>query len=153
MSKLLKLKANFGARKKRKVVGRGNASGHGTYSTRGGKGQTARTGSRRSPGFEGGQTPLARRMPKLKGFNNPNRIKYQVVNLEKLNIFDEGTEIDIKRLHEKGLINSLKYPVKLLGDGEIRKKLIIKVNHASTSAIEKAEKAGAKIIKIKHELP
>ncbi len=148
MSKLQTLKANKGARTRRKEVGRGNGSGHGTYSTRGGKGQTARTGSSRSPGFEGGQTPLARKMPKLKGFLNPNHVTYQPVNLDKLNIFDDGTEVDAALLHKKGLINYPDRPVKLLGDGDLKKKLTIRVHKYSASAREKAEKAGAKLVEI-----
>ncbi|HRY91358.1 MAG TPA: 50S ribosomal protein L15 [Candidatus Gracilibacteria bacterium] len=153
MSKLLKLQANKGAKKRKKVVGRGNGSGHGTYSTRGGKGQTARTGSRKKPGFEGGQTPLARKMPKLKGFNNPTRISYQPINLEALNIFEDGTEVNATLLHKHGMINYPERPVKLLGDGELKKKLTIKVNKASESAKAKAEKAGAKITEIPVKKP
>ena len=146
MSKLQSLRRNKGATKKKKVVGRGNGSGHGTYSTRGGKGQTARTGSSRSPGFEGGQTPLIRKMPKLKGFLNPNHIKYQPVNVGDLNKFEDGDVIDAVKLHDIGLISYPERPVKLLGDGEITKKLTINVEKASAGAKEKMEKAGGKVI-------
>ena len=146
MSKLQNLKRNAGAIKKKKVVGRGNASGHGTYSTRGGKGQTARTGSKRSPGFEGGQTPLVRKMPKLKGFNNINRIEYQVINLDDLNKFEDGATVDFVSLYETGLISKKNLPVKLLGDGTVEKKLTVKVDKASTSAKEKLEKAGGELV-------
>ncbi len=139
---LLQLKSNKGARKKRKTVGRGNASGHGSYSTRGGKGQTARTGSGYKPGFEGGQTPLYRKMPKLKGFNNINRIEFQVVNVESLNLFDDGDEIDVVKLFEKKLIRHKEKPVKVLGNGDLKKKLTIKVDRVSKSAQEKI--SGAK---------
>lgn len=146
MSKLLTLKRNSGATKRKKVVGRGNGSGHGTYSTRGGKGQTARTGSHRKPGFEGGQTPLIRKMPKLKGFLNPNKIKYQPVNLADLNVFEDGAAVDAAALHGKGLISYPERPVKLLGDGELTKKLTVTAEKVSASAKEKLEKAGGKFI-------
>ncbi len=145
MSLLLNLKSNKGAHKRRKTVGRGNGSGHGSYSCRGGKGQTARTGSQANPGFEGGQTPLYRKMPKLKGFNNVNHIKYQVVNVESLNIFEENSEIDVIALYEKKLVNSKSKPVKVLGDGEVTKKLTLKVDKISESAKAKIEKAKGKV--------
>ena len=84
--------------KKRKRIGRGNASGHGTYSCRGMNGQTARSGGKRRPGFEGGQTPYIRRMPKLKGFKNHNRVEFQVINLGQLNIFNDNDTIDKAKL-------------------------------------------------------
>jgi len=149
MSKLLALKRNIGATKKRKVVGRGNGSGHGTYSTRGMNGQSSRTGSQKHPGFEGGQTPLIRKMPKLKGFLNPNRIKYQAVNLADLNNFDDGAEIDAAKMHSKGLISYADRPVKVLGDGELKKKLTVTAEKISVSAKEKLEKAGGKFVEKK----
>ena len=141
MDRLLNLTSNVGARKKSKTVGRGNGSGHGSYSTRGGKGQTARSGSGYKPGFEGGQTPLYRRLPKLKGFNNPNHISYQVVNVGNLNVFDDNTEVDVVKLFEKNLISNKEKPVKVLGDGELTKKLTIKVDRISQGAKVKIEKA------------
>jgi large subunit ribosomal protein L15 len=146
MSSLLKLKSNPGARKRAKEVGRGNGSGHGTYSTRGMNGQSQRTGSQRRPGFEGGQTPLYRKMPKLKGFNNPNNVTYQVINVDKLNVFAENEEVDVVKLYEKHLISHKDQPVKLLGDGELTKKLVVKVDKFSALAKEKIEKAGGKTI-------
>jgi large subunit ribosomal protein L15 len=145
MSSLQTLKRNPGATKRPKVVGRGNGSGHGTYSTRGMNGQRQRTGSQKRPGFEGGQTPLHRRMPKLKGFSNPNRVSYQIVNVSELEGFDDNTEINVVRLYEKGIISSKNRPVKLLGDGDIKKKLTIKLDKCSASAKEKIEKAGGAI--------
>ncbi len=145
MSKLLDLKSNKGARYKSKRVGRGNASGKGTYAGRGMNGQNSRTGGGVKPGFEGGQTPLIRKMPKLKGFKNVNRISYQVVNVGSLSIFEENEEIDIVKLFEKKLISSKIRPVKLLGDGEITKKLIVKVDLSSASAKEKIEKAKGQV--------
>jgi len=94
MSLLLELKSKNG-RKQAKRVGRGNGSGHGTFSCRGMKGQSARAGGRRRPGFEGGQTPYLRKMPKLKGFKNPNHVEFQVVNVGALNIFEEGSTVDL----------------------------------------------------------
>ena len=156
MERLLKLQSNPGARKRRKVVGRGVGSGHGTYSTRGMNGQRQRTGSSRSPGFEGGQTPLFRRLPKLKGFNNPNRVNFQVVNVEALNIFDENAEVGVIQLFEKKLISHKDKPVKVLGDGELKKKLNIKVDRISKSAklkIEQAKGTATELMTAKTEAP
>lgn len=141
MDRLLKLESNPGSRKRRKVVGRGVGSGHGTYSTRGMNGQRQRTGSSRSPGFEGGQTPLYRRLPKFKGFNNPNRVSFQVVNVGYLNVFGDNEDVDVVKLYEKKLIKSKSQPVKVLGDGELTKKLNVKVDRISGSAKLKIEKA------------
>jgi len=141
MSLLQNLKSNPGARKKAKTVGRGNGSGHGTYSTRGMNGQRQRTGSKARPGFEGGQTPLARKMPKLKGFSNLNRVKYQVVNVGDLNVFEDNEEIDVVKMFEKKLICHKDQPVKILGDGELTKKLHVKVDKFSASAKAKIEQA------------
>lgn len=143
--KLHELKPNKGAVKSKKRVGRGNGSGLGTYSGRGCKGQNARTGGGVRPGFEGGQTPLILRMPKLKGFKSPNKVTYQVVNLSKLNQFDDNTEINADLLAEKGLISKKDLPVKILGTGEIAKKLVLNVAKVSQTAKEKIEKAGGSI--------
>ncbi len=148
MDRLLNLKSNVGARHKNKTVGRGNGSGHGSYSTRGGKGQTARSGSGYKPGFEGGQTPLYRRMPKLKGFNNPNHVKFQVVNLDDLNRFADAEEVTAAKLFDAKLIRYKDRPVKVLGEGELTKKVHIKVEKVSKSAQEKIEKAKAKFTEL-----
>lgn len=140
MSKLLSLKSNKGSRKKKKRVGRGNGSGHGTYSTRGMNGQNARTGGGTRVGFEGGQTPLYRKMPKLKGFLNPNYVKFQVVNVEKLNVFNDNDEVDVQKLRDKGLISNVTQPLKILGTGDLKKKLTVKADSFSASAKEKIEK-------------
>jgi len=140
MERLLVLGSNPGARKKRKTVGRGVGSGHGTYSTRGMNGQRQRTGSGKKPGFSRGQTSIFRRLPKFKGFKNVNRVSFQVVNVGKLNVFNDGDEINVVKLFEKKLISSKSKPVKILGDGELTKKLIIKVDRISTSAKLKIEK-------------
>ena len=131
------------SRQKRKRVGRGNGSGHGTFSCRGMKGQSARSGGRRRPGFEGGQTPYLRKMPKLKGFKNPNYVEYEVVNIGELNVFDDGSTVDAKSLHAKNLISKKDKPVKLLGGkGELTKKLTITVDKASESASKAVKSAG-----------
>src|SRR3989338_6927429 len=98
------LKPNAGSRKARRIKGRGDGSTRGSFSGHGGKGQTARSGGGRKPGFEGGQTPLLRRLPKLKGFKNPNRLPFQVVNLADLNTFDDGATIDLVSLYDSKLI-------------------------------------------------
>lgn len=139
------LKPNKGSRKKIRILGRGDASGHGSYSTRGGKGQTARSGGNRKPGFEGGQTPLIRRLPKLKGFNNPNRVPYQIVNVEKLEAFKDGDTVDLVALYDAQFISSKNKPIKILGDGEITKKLTVKVDACSASAKEKIESKGGSV--------
>jgi len=145
MGALQNLKRNKGATKKKKTVGRGNGSGHGTYSTRGGNGQTARTGGGTRPGFQGGQTPIYRKMPKIGGFKNVNHIDYQVVNVGDLNNFEEGEEIDTIKLYEKKLISSKTNPVKILGNGKLEKKINVKVDKVSASAREKIEKLKGKI--------
>jgi large subunit ribosomal protein L15 len=141
MEALIKLKRNKGATAKKKRLGRGNGSGLGSYSGRGGKGQTARTGGKIKPGFAGGQTPLYRKMPKYKGFNNINRIAYQVINLSDLEMFEDGAEVNAKTLHAMKMVRSAELPVKLLGNGELSKKLSITVNKASDSAKEKLAKS------------
>jgi len=148
MDALLNLKRNKGATKTRKTVGRGNGSGLGTYSGRGGKGQTARTGGSIKPGFAGGQTPLYRQMPKYRGFNNINRQVFQVVNVDDLNIFDEGTEVNAQSLLEKKLIRSLSAPVKILGNGELKKKLTVTVDRVSAGARGKIEQAKGSITEL-----
>lgn len=138
---LQNLKSNKGATKRRKRVGRGNGSGLGTYSGRGMNGQNARSGGPTRPGFEGGRTPFIQKMPKLRGFKNPNSKTFQHVNVKQLEIFDDNSTVDAKTLFEKGLISKLKQPVKILGDGELTKKLTVKVNKVSKSAEEKIKKA------------
>ena len=142
---LLNLSSKLG-RKRKKTIGRGNGSGHGTYSGKGIKGQKARNGGTLRPGFEGGQTPMLRKMPKLKGFKNPNCITYQVVNVGKLNIFEENAKITKKNLFEKKLIPKKNKPVKLLGDGELTKTFEITVDKASKEAIKKIESRKGKLI-------
>jgi large subunit ribosomal protein L15 len=148
MDALLNLKRNKGATQTKKRLGRGNGSGLGTYSGRGGNGQTARTGGNIKPGFAGGQTPLYRQMPKYRGFRNPNRVTFQVVNVEALNIFEDGSEVNAQNLMEKKLVRSATLPVKILGHGELKKKLNITVEKVSESAREKIEKAKGQVTEI-----
>jgi large subunit ribosomal protein L15 len=129
-------------RKNTKRVGRGTGCGHGTYSCRGGKGQTARAGGNRRPGFEGGQMSFIQKLPKLKGFTNPKKITYKAINVEDLNIFADSDKVNFKTLFEKKLITKKDTAIKLLGNGTLsRKKLEIKVNKISKAAKEKLEKA------------
>lgn len=131
-----------GARHKRKRVGRGNASGHGTYSGRGSKGQKARSGVGIRLGFEGGQTPLVKRLPRRRGFTNIFRVEYAPVNVNQLERFEAGTEVTPQLLREVGIIKSLRQPVKILGDGEITKALTVRAHGFSAVAKEKIEAAG-----------
>ncbi len=141
--KLHELQPAEGAKKAPKRVGRGIGSGMGKTSTKGHKGQKARSGGGKGPAFEGGQTPLQRRLPK-RGFTNKFRRELVEVNLEQLNFFDNGTEVTPELLLEKGIIKKVADGVKVLGNGKITKKLIIKSNGFSKSAVDKIEKAGGK---------
>jgi len=136
-----------GARKRRKRVGRGIGSGHGKTATRGQKGQRARTGSGKRPGFEGGRNPLIRRLPK-RGFRQKakNRTpRADIVNVGQLNRFTEGERVTVERLHGLGLISTAQSVVKLLGDGTLSKRLTVAVHRASQSAKDKVAKAGGTI--------
>ena len=138
--------SNKTGKKNRKRVGRGDGSGRGTYSGRGVKGQGSRSGGRRRPGFEGGQTPYLRRMPKLKGFKNPNYIRYQIVNIGQLNTFDNNSTIKKEDLLAKNLISKKTLPVKLLaGKGALEKTLTITIDKASKEAIKKIEAKKGKV--------
>lgn len=138
--KLHALKAPKGAHKKRKYLGRGSSSGHGKTSTRGSKGQTSRSGRATYPGFEGGQSPLIRRMPK-RGFTSKFRKVYQVVNLESLAKIKDAI-ITPALMLEKGLVKSKNKMIKILGDGELKNPLTIQAHAFSKSAQEKIKKAG-----------
>ncbi|HEO7030641.1 TPA: 50S ribosomal protein L15 [Streptococcus agalactiae] len=130
--KLHELKPAEGSRKVRNRVGRGTSSGNGKTSGRGQKGQKARSGGVRL-GFEGGQTPLFRRMPK-RGFSNINAKEYALVNLDQLNVFEDGTEVTPVVLKEAGIVRAEKSGVKILGNGELTKKLSVKAAKFSKSA-------------------
>ncbi|MBO8126505.1 MAG: 50S ribosomal protein L15 [Firmicutes bacterium] len=138
------LKPAPGSKSASKRVGRGIGSGLGKTSGRGQKGQKARSGGGKGPQFEGGQTPLVRRLPK-RGFTNVFKKEYAVINLKDLEIFEEGTEVTPELLLEKGMISKAKDGVKLLGTGEISKALTVKVNGISKSAARKIEAAGGKV--------
>lgn len=136
-----------GSRHRKKIVGRGEGSGHGGQSTRGGKGQTARSGDGKMTGFEGGQIPLMRRIPK-RGFNNISRKEYEIVNIEQLNGFDAGTDVTAEKLKEAGLISDITL-VKILGTGELSKALNVTAHAFSKSAAEKIKAAGGKAETVK----
>ena len=140
------LKPNAGSTHKRKRVGRGNSSGQGTYAGRGQNGQGSRSGGTKGAGFEGGQTPLARRLPKLPGFRNINRVEYLPVNVSRLEEkFEAGDVVDGASLKAKGIIKHEDALVKVLGDGDITKALTVKVDKVSASAKAKIEAAGGKV--------
>ncbi len=133
-------------RKKKKLLGRGNGSGKGTFSGRGVKGQKARSGGNIRPGFEGGQTPYMRKLPKLKGFKNINHVDYQVVNVGDLNLFDNNATITVEDLYAKNLIGKKNKPVKLLGGkSDLEKTVTVSIHKASASAIKKVEEKNGKV--------
>jgi large subunit ribosomal protein L15 len=139
--KLHELKPSEGSRSSRKRIGRGIGSGTGKTSGKGHKGQNARSGGGVRPGFEGGQNPLFRRLPK-RGFTNINRKEFAIVNLDTLNRFEEGTEITPALLIETGVVSSEKSGIKILGNGTLEKKLTVRAHKFSASAKEAIENAG-----------
>ncbi|ORI33819.1 50S ribosomal protein L15 [Listeria monocytogenes] len=141
--KLHELKPSEGSRKERNRVGRGTGSGNGKTSGRGHKGQKARSGGGVRLGFEGGQLPLFRRIPK-RGFTNINRKEFAIVNLDVLNRFEDGTEVTPELLVETGIIRNEKSGIKILSNGNIEKKLTVKANKFSAAAKEAIEAAGGK---------
>jgi len=141
--KLSELRPPEGARKKRKRIGRGEGSGHGGTSTKGHKGYKARSGGKRSPGFEGGQMPLQRRLPK-RGFKNPSRKEWSVVNLRDLSAFPDGAVVDVEGMKSSGLVKKVGFGVKILGEGEISHPLTVRAQAFSLSASKKIEAAGGK---------
>lgn len=138
------LKPAPGSRKKRKRIGRGAGSGHGGTSTKGHKGQRARSGGAKGKGFEGGQMPLTRRIPK-RGFRNPFRKEYAIVHVSDLARFRGRERLEIEDFITSGLVKKLKDGIKLLSDGEIDFPIHVKVHKASERAKEKIEKAGGKV--------
>ena len=131
-----------GSRKDRKRVGRGDGSGDGTYSGRGCKGQKSRAGFKMRPGFEGGQLPIIKRLPRKRGFTNIFRIEYNVVNLGSLNIFESGSEVTPEKMVAARLIKSLRHPIKVLAEGDLQHPLSVKANKFSAAAKAKIEAAG-----------
>jgi len=139
-----------GAKKARKRVGRGDGSGHGTYSGRGCKGQKSRSGYRMNRGFEGGQLPLIRRLPRKRGFTNIFRTEYSIVNIDKLNIFETGSEVTPEKLVAAGVVKSLRYPIKILAEGNIEHSLVVRANKFSAAAKAKIEAAGGKAEEVEY---
>ena len=142
--KLHELKPAEGSRKVRNRVGRGIGSGNGKTAGKGHKGQNARSGGGVRPGFEGGQNPLFRRLPK-RGFTNINRKEYAIVNLDALNRFEDGAEVTAALLLETGIVSNEKAGIKVLGHGTLSKKLTVKAHKFSASAKEAIENAGGTI--------
>ncbi len=148
MSKYLsRLESPRGANKKKKRLGRGDASGHGGTSTKGHKGQRARSGGYHKVGFEGGQMPLYRRLPK-RGFTNIFHKEFLVINVGDLSRFKSGSLVDPQSLCDNGLLNRSRAQVKVLGDGDLAVALTVRAHSFSKSAVEKIEKAGGKIERI-----
>ena len=141
---LHEMKYNAGARHTTKRLGRGQGSGQGKTAGKGHKGQNARSGGGVAIGFEGGQTPFYKSMPK-RGFTNFNRLEFAVINLSDLNRFDEGTVITPEVLIDTGMIKKQLDGIKILGDGELTKKLTVKAHNFSRTAMEQIEKLGGKV--------
>ena len=141
--KLNELKSPKGGHKKPKRVGRGSGSGHGKTSCRGHKGTKARSGRKLRPGFEGGQMPLSRRIPK-RGFTSKFKKEFETINIKDLNIFENDSTITPQLLKARGLIKDKKEGVKILGMGELSKALTVKAHRFSKSAVEAIKKAGGK---------
>lgn len=140
------LKPAEGSKRNRKRVGRGPASGNGKTAGRGMNGQKSRAGGGKGAGFEGGQTPLARRLPKLPGFRNFNRVEYVPVNVSRLDAkFNAGDLVDADTLYAAGIIKNTTDPIKVLGDGGITKALTVRVDKVSASARAKIEAVGGKV--------
>lgn len=140
------LKPAEGSKRNRKRVGRGPASGNGKTAGRGMNGQKSRAGGGKGAGFEGGQTPLARRLPKFPGFRNFNRVEYVPVNVSRLDAkFNAGDLVDADTLYAAGIIKNTTDPIKVLGDGEITKALTVRVDKVSASARAKIEAVGGKV--------
>ena len=140
------LKPAEGSKRNRKRVGRGPASGNGKTAGRGMNGPKSRAGGGKGAGFEGGQTPLARRLPKLPGFRNFNRVEYVPVNVSRLDAkFNAGDLVDADTLYAAGIIKNTTDPIKVLGDGEITKALTVRVDKVSASAKAKIEAVGGKV--------
>jgi len=139
-----------GSRRARKRVGRGDGSSHGSYSGRGSKGQKSRAGYKIRPGFEGGQLPLIKRLPRKRGFTNIFRVEYSIVNIDRLNIFEPGSEVTPEKLVAAGVIKSQRQPVKILAEGDIKHPLVVKANKFSASAKAKIEAAGGKVEEVEY---
>lgn len=141
--KLEELKPDAGSKKKRKRVGRGIGSGHGKTSCKGHKGQKSRSGGPKGPGFEGGQMPLQRRLPK-RGFKNRFAVEFAIINLKDINALEGMDVITAEALLEKGVIKDLKSGLKILGEGELQRPVTIRADAFSASALAKIAAAGGK---------
>ncbi len=139
-----------GSKKSRKRVGRGDASGHGSFSGRGCKGHKARSGYALKPGFEGGQLPLVKRLPQSRGFVNVFAVGYSVINISQLKAFESGSEVTPEKLAAAGLVKSLRYPIKILADGDISYPLSVKAQKFSAAAKAKIEAAGGSVEELSH---
>lgn len=144
------LRPPHGAKRPRKRIGRGNATGQGTYAGKGLKGQKARSGNDLRIGFEGGQLPLVQRLGRKRGFTNIFRVEYQPVNLDRLGRFPANAEVTPEALREAGIIKHLRQPVKLLGDGAIDRPLTVRVHKFSAEARRKLEAAGGTAEEVEH---
>jgi large subunit ribosomal protein L15 len=133
-----------GANKRRKRIGRGPGSGHGKTATKGHKGLLARSGGGKRPGFEGGQMPLVRRLPKF-GFTNPSRVEYAIVNLKSFEQWAGGETITPQAMVDAGLVRRKRLPIKVLGNGELKKSLVIQAHKFSKSAEAKIQAAGGRV--------
>ena len=142
--KLHDLRPAPGSKKKPKRVGRGHGSGHGKTSGKGHKGLLARSGNPNMAGFEGGQMPLARRVPK-RGFHNPFRVEYSIVNLKVLSAMSDVNEVTIQMLYDKGIVKKRSRPIKILGVGELTKPLVVEAHKFSQSALQKIQQAGGQV--------
>ncbi|MDP7579664.1 MAG: 50S ribosomal protein L15 [SAR202 cluster bacterium] len=142
------LKPTIGAKKDRKRVGRGNGSGMGTYSGRGIKGQKSRSGGGVRPGFEGGQNPITKALPSLRGFTNPFRREYSVVNLDRLAQFPANFEVTLTHMINSGIVKNLKRPVKILGRGDLNSPLVVEAHRFTAKARHKIETAGGSVREI-----
>jgi len=141
------LKPAIGATKNKKRIGRGTGSGHGKTATKGHKGQKARSGGSIKAGFEGGQMPMQRRLPK-RGFTPLMRKDYAIVNIGQLDVFEAGSTVDADALVSAGLISGIKDGVKILADGDVTKSLVVKAHKYSAKAKEKIEAVGGRIEEI-----
>jgi large subunit ribosomal protein L15 len=142
--KLSELRPAEGAKTQRKRIGRGKGSGLGKTAGKGHKGLRARSGGGTKPGYEGGQMPMQRRLPK-RGFTNIFRKEWTVINVKDLNRFEQGSVVDAEALRSEGLMKGSTTGVKLLGSGEITRKLTVKVDRASKAAVEKVQAAGGTV--------
>ena len=147
--RLDELRPPKGAKRARKRVGRGDGSGHGSYSGRGMKGQNSRSGGGVRPNFEGGQLPITEALPTLRGFTNIFRKEYNVVNLDGLSRFPADSEVTLQRLVEIGLVRNLKRPVKVLARGELGVPMIVEAHKFSASARKKIEEAGGSVREVR----